>query len=99
MDKALKETSKKLGLELSLDIKAGEKGIYRGEVDIEGKTYCVMEQENRQAKLVPADEYTYYRENKEIVVKKEKNYLGIAEFKAAHPKSRERGMDISFGDL
>jgi Ti-type conjugative transfer relaxase TraA len=66
----LSELTKKHDLNFSLEIKTGEKGSYIGLVELAGKKYGVLQQEERTAKLIPADCLESKVMHKEVTIEK-----------------------------
>ena len=92
---------KKTGLALSMEYHEWDKGVYRGQVEIAGRRYGVMEQEQGEAKLIAADRLESRQKGKSMVIEKHTNYKGQEKLKGIQPevrerqRSRDRGMDYS----
>lgn len=101
IEKDMETLSKKTGLTVSMDVRAGDKGIYRGTAEIAGRKYGILEQDNGSAKLIRADLLESREKDKKMVIEKEKNYKGAEIVKAIQPEVRERSRDrgMSYGGL
>jgi Ti-type conjugative transfer relaxase TraA len=90
-------------LSYSLDIKEGDRGIYRGMVKVVGRYYGVMEQENQKAKLIAVENLESRQKDKVMVIEKHKNFRGKETLRAFQPevrqRDRSRGRGISYGGL
>lgn len=90
---------KKTGLSYSLDIQEGDRGVYRGMVEIAGRRYGVLEQEQGRAKLMSVEHLESRQKDKAMVIEKYKNFRGQEKLKAFQPevrqreRSRDRGID------
>jgi len=97
------ELQKKTGLSYSLDIQEGDRGVYRGMVEIAGRRYGVLEQEQGRAKLIGADRLESRQKNKAMVIEKHVNYRGQEKLKAFQPEVRQRerlrDRGIDYGGL
>lgn len=87
---------KKTGLSFSMDLKAGDKGIYRGMVEVANRKYGIMEQ-NGSAKLVAADHLESQKKGKEMVIEKQTNYKGYETLKGIQPEVRSLERSRDFG--
>ncbi len=103
VDKDLATLEKDTGLKMSLHAKVGDQGIYRGMVEIAGRRYGVIEQDDKTAKLIRADLVESKEKGKTMVVESQENIRGYKTIKAIQPevreRSRSRGMDIEFGGM
>lgn len=94
---------KKTGLSYSLELNEGDRGVYRGLVEIAGRRYGVMEQDQGQAKLIASDRLESRQKGKSMVIEKHTNYRGQETLKASQPEVRERersrGRGIDYGGL
>jgi hypothetical protein len=93
--------SKKTGLSLSLELKEGEQGIYRGMVELVGRYYGVMEQDNGMAKLIKSKQLDSRQQGKAMLIEKHIDYKGQATLKGIQPEiQRQRSLDsgLSLGD-
>lgn len=93
------ELARKTGLSYSLDIQEGDRGVYRGMVEIAGRRYGVLEQEQGRAKLIEASQLESRQKDKAMMIEKHKNFHGQEKLKAFQPevrqreRSRDRGID------
>lgn len=91
---------KKTGLAIRVDLKEGDRGIYRGLVEVAGRYYGLMEQKSQRAKLIPAAQLESRQQGKDMVIEKQVGYKGREQLKGVQPqvrernRSRERGLDI-----
>lgn len=88
---------KKTGLSYSLDIQEGDRGIYRGIVEIAGHRYGVIEQKHRKAKLIGVDHLESKQKDKAMIVENHINCHGQERLKAFQPeeaRQRERTRDF-----
>lgn len=93
------ELARKTGLSYSLDIQEGDRGVYRGMVEIAGRRYGVLEQEQGRAKLIGTDKLESRQKDKAMMIEKHTNYRDQEKLKAFQPevrqreRSRDRGID------
>lgn len=97
VNKDIASLEKETGLSLSRNIKDGEQGIYRGIVEVAGRRYGVMEQENKSGKLIAAEHLESRQKGNGIVVEKQTDYKEHARFKGFQPKVREQERSMSRG--
>jgi Ti-type conjugative transfer relaxase TraA len=101
VDKDLASLEKDTGLKMSLHAKVGDQGIYRGTVEVAGRRYGIIEQDNKTAKLIRADLVESKEKGKAMVIESQKNIRGYETIKAIQPEVRERsrsqGREIDFG--
>lgn len=77
----------------------GDKGLYRGQVEIAGRRYGIMEQEQGEVKLIAAAHLGSRQKGKAMVIEKHTNDKGQEKLKGIQPevrerqRSRDRGMD------
>ena len=82
-----------------MDIQEGDRGVYRGMVEIAGRRYGVLEQEQGRAKLIGADQLESQQKDKAMMIERHTNYRGQEKLKAFQPevrqreRSRDRGID------
>lgn len=84
------ELQKKTGLSYRLGIQAGDRGIYRGMVEIAGRRYGVLEQAGGQAKLIRADQLESGEKDKAMVIEKYSTFDRQEKLKAFQPEVRQR---------
>jgi len=89
----INKLQKKTGLSYSLDIKEGDQGFYRGMVEVAGRLYGVLEQEQGSAKLIGSDKLESRQKDKVMIIEKQANYRGQEKLKAFQPEERERSRD------
>ena len=101
VEKDLSSLEKETGLKMSMTPKEGDKGIYRGTVEVAGRKYGILEQEHGNAKLIRADLMDSREKGKMMVIEKQEKYRDKEIFKAIQPEVRERsrGRGISYGGL
>jgi len=88
---------KETGLSLSTELREGDKGIYRGTVEIGSQRYGIMEQEERQGKLIPLEQLSSRKMNKAMVIEKQTNSKGHEQLKGIQPRVQERSQQRSKG--
>jgi len=88
---------KKMGLKLSTELKEGDRGIYRGNIEIAGRQYGVIEQENKQGKLIHVYKLESQKKGEEMVIERKMRLEGKDIFKGHQPAVRERGVGRSVG--
>lgn len=101
VEKDLALLEKETGLKMNMHPQAGDKGIYRGTVEVAGRKYGVLEQEQGSAKLIRADLMDSREKGKMMVIEKQEKYRGQAIMKAIQPEVRERSRDrgMDYGGL
>lgn len=104
MQAAIAELQKKTSFEFSVesfDIKAGDRGIYRGYVSIYNERYGVLEQPQGPAKLIALDQLESREQDKAMEIEKRIDDRGEEMLRAFQPAVRERelDMDMEIGDL
>jgi Ti-type conjugative transfer relaxase TraA len=95
----------KKGLSISMDLQAGEKGIYRGTYEIAGRSYGLIEKEEGQAKLILAERLQSREIGKEMQVQSHQRPSGKEELRGVQPhlkemerqKTREPSRDNDLG--
>ncbi|MCB1826830.1 MAG: Ti-type conjugative transfer relaxase TraA [Coxiellaceae bacterium] len=99
MQADISELQKKTGLSYSMELQEGDRGVYRGMVEIAGRRYGVLEQEQGSAKLIEASQIESQQKDKAMMIEKHTNYRGQEKLKAFQPevrqreRSRDRGID------
>ena len=97
--KDVERVAQKTGLNLSMDYKAGEQGIYKGTVEIAGRSYGLMEKENKEGRLIPAQQLKSREKGELMKIEQHTKANGREELKAVQPKvqarekAHEREMD------
>ncbi len=76
LQKGLKWLGSQTGLSVSFAVRAGDKGIYWGEVTLSGKRFGFLEQVGSQAKLIPADWLLSCEEGKAMVIERQTTETG-----------------------
>ena len=102
VEKDLQSLEQKTGLKMNMNTKEGDKGIYRGTVEVAGRKYGILEQEHGNAKLIRADLMDSREKGKLMVIEKQqKSWSKEITFKAIQPEVRERSRDrgMSYGGL
>jgi len=101
VEKDLASLEKETGLKMSMTPKEGDKGIYRGTVEVAGRKYGILEQEHGNAKLIRADLLDSREKGKLMVIEKQEKYRDKEIFKAIQPEVRDRSRDrgMSYGGL
>lgn len=79
----------KKGLSISMELQAGEKGIYRGTYEIAGRSYGLIEKEAGQAKLIPAQQLQSREIGKEMQVQSHHRHSGKEELRGVQPHIKE----------
>lgn len=90
---------KNVGLSLSTDIKAGDKGIYQGMVEVKGQRYGVMDMGKGQGKLVPRDMMESRHPGKAMEIESTRNRQGRDQLKAVQPYERQRSLGRDYGGI
>ncbi len=86
----IRALEKKTGLSYGLDLKEGDRGIYRGLVEIAGRRYGVLEQGPGRAKLIGAEQLESRQKGQAMVIEKGTNYRGQEKLTAFQPAVRQR---------
>ena len=73
-----------------MDYKAGEKGIYKGTVEIAGRSYGLMEKENKEGILIPAQLLKSREKGELMKIERHTKANGREELKAVQPKVKAR---------
>ena len=98
--KDLDDLEQKMGLKFDMALEEGDAGIYRGLVEVAGRKYGILEQENQSAKLIKAEHLQSREKGKEMQVEKQIGYRGYETLRGIQPevmeriRERDRGMDI-----
>src|SRR3989338_7169633 len=74
--KDLDDLEQKMGLKFDMALEEGDAGIYRGLVEVAGRKYGILEQENQSAKLIKAEHLQSREKGKEMQVEKQIGYRG-----------------------
>jgi len=88
--KDVERAAQKTGLDLNMNYKAGEQGIYRGTVEIAGRSYGIMEKENKEGRLIPAQQLNSREKGELMKIEQHTKANGREELKAVQPKVQER---------
>ncbi len=76
IEKDLNKIQEKTGLKISMQLQAGEKGVYRGMHEVAGRSYGLIEKADGTAKLIPARHLECREKGKTVQI--EKRCFGIA---------------------
>jgi hypothetical protein len=90
----------KTGLKISMELKEGERGIYRGTHEVAGRSYGLMEKDDGTAKLIPAQQLESRERGHPMHIEKHTRHDGKEQLKGvqSHVRTRERdnGLDLSY---
>jgi Ti-type conjugative transfer relaxase TraA len=86
----IRALEKKTGLSYGLDLKEGDRGIYRGLVEIAGRRYGVLEQGPGRAKLIGVEQLESRQKGQAMVIEKGINHRGQEKLTAFQPAVRQR---------
>jgi hypothetical protein len=90
----------KTGLKLSMELKEGEQGLYRGIHEVAGRSYGLMEKDDGTAKLIPAQQLESRERGHPMHIEKHTRRDGKEQLKGVqhHVRERERdsGLDLSY---
>ncbi len=95
--KDLERIQSSMGLKASLEFEEGESGIYRGIFEVAGRSYGLMDKQNGEAKLIPA-QFLATREKGEMMRVEKQMRQGKEQLKAIQPRvnarEQDRGLDL-----
>ena len=88
--------SERLELDLSLEIKHGDKGYYIGKAEIAGKEYGVIQQNDTQAKLMPLENFNTREKGERVTIEKSIDNNGQEHTKGIQPEVQQRQLSRGF---